>query len=294
MTKISAVVNAFNEEKNIQIAIKSVKWAAEVLVCDMESSDKTVSIAKALGAKVISHKNMGFVEPGRNFAIEKAAGDWILILDADEEIPETLAKHLQQLADKNPEINYVEIPRKNIIFNKWIEHTGWWPDTQIRFFKKGTVTWKDQIHSKPETKGLGLTLEPEEQWAIIHRNYRSISDYLGKLNRYTDVQAKELLDTGYEFKKEDLWNKPLAEFLSRYFANNGYHDGLHGLVLSLLQAVSFLVLYLKVWEKKGFSQQDIELSEFNEQTKIIGKDVDYWVKQIKGGSLKQIFKIFKK
>lgn len=291
--KISVVINTYNEEKNLRVAIKSVKWADEVVVCDMESTDRTLSLAKALGVMVVSHKNTGYVEPGRNFAIGKTSGDWILILDADEEVPTTLADRLQELAKKNPEINFVEIPRKNIIFNKWIEHTGWWPDYQIRFFKKGSVSWNNKIHSKPETEGLGLTLEAQEQWAIIHNNYRSISEYLAKLDRYTNIQAKELLATGYQFKKEDLWNKPLSEFLSRYFSNKGYQDGLHGLVLSFFQAVSFFVLYLKIWEKDGFKEQKMELEEFNEQTKIIGKDIKYWVKETKGGFFKKVFKGFK-
>ncbi len=294
MGKISVVINTFNEEKNIERVIKSVKWADEILVCDMQSEDKTVSIARVLGAKVISHKNMGFVEPGRNFAISKAMGDWILILDADEELPISLSQRLQELAKKDIEADFVEISRKNVIFNKWIENTGWWPDYQIRFFRKGKVSWNNEIHGKPKTNGAGLTLEPEEQWSIIHHNYQSVSDYLDKMSRYTNVQAQELLKSDYQFRKQDLFEKPLSEFLSRYFSNQGYKDGLHGLSLSLLQAFSFFVLYLRIWEKTGFKKHDLDLTEFEKEKKVIGSDVDYWINHIKGGTLKKFIKIFKK
>jgi len=294
MKKISVVINTFNEEKNIRKAILSVAWADEIVVCDMQSVDETVKIAKSLGAKVVSYKQVNFVEPARNFAISSATSEWILILDADEQVPETLVTRLKELVKKNISASYVEIPRKNIIFNKWIKYTGWWPDYQIRFFKKGSVTWNNEIHSRPQTKGVGLTLESEEKWAIIHHNYQTVSNYLDRMGRYTEIQAEELFKSGYRFRWQDLFEKPLSEFLSRYFSNHGYKDGLHGLSLSLLQAFSFFVLYLKIWEKTGLKEQDLGLAEFEGETKLISKDVDYWINQSKGGTLKKFLKIFKK
>lgn len=292
--KISAVINTLNEEVNIRRAIESVKWADEVIVCDMYSDDETVKIAKDLGSKVIFHKRMEFVEPARNFAISKVVGDWILILDADEEISESLSKRLQELVRKGISSDFVEIPRKNTIFGKWIRYSGWWPDYQIRFFKKGTVLWNDQIHSRPETKGVGLKLEPEEKWAILHRSYQTIGDFLDRMNRYTEVQAEELVKSGYKFKWQDLFEKPTSEFLSRFFVNQGFADGVHGLALSLLQAFSFLAVYLKVWERERFKQQDLRLAEFEDETRMIAKDVNYWIKQSRGGTLRKFLKIFKK
>ena len=259
--QISAVINTFNEEKNIQRAIKSVAWADEIIVCDMYSNDKTASLARKLGAKVVFHKRTDFVEPARNYALSKATGDWILILDADEDIPETLAKRLQEIVNKTQQIEAVEIPRKNIIFGKWMKYTGWWPDYQIRFFQKGTVVWQDAIHSKPKLNGLVLTLEAKEQWAITHKNYQSIDQFIERMNRYSNFEAEQLQKKGYKFGWQDVLEKPLNEFLSRFFAREGYKDGLHGLALSLLQAFSFLVVYLKVWQMQSFEEQQISLSE---------------------------------
>ena len=288
---ISVVLNTFNEEDNIARAIKSIDWAWEIIVCDMHSNDKTVEIAKKLGAKVIYHKKLDFVEPARNFAVSKATNEWILVLDPDEEIPQSLAKRLKEIADKMEEIHYVRIPRKNLIFGKWIKASGWWPDYNIRFFKKGKVEWSNDIHRPPKTLGQGLDLDEQERWAIVHHNYQSIPQFIDRMNRYTTVEAKQLIKEGYEFKWQDLLNKPINEFLSRFFANKGYEDGLHGLALSFLQSFSFFTTYLKVWEFQGFKENKITLSEVEQEKKKGGYAIDYWIKQAKRANpFKDFFK----
>lgn len=281
MNKISVVINTFNEEANIKRVVASVSWADEIVVCDMHSDDQTVDLAKKLGAKVVYHKRAGYVEPARNFAISKAAGDWILILDADEEIPDTLAKRLKDIAQKMKQVMVVLIPRKNIIFGKWMQASMWWPDHQIRFFKKGRVSWQDKIHSKPKVTGESLVLEPQEHWSIIHHNYQTLSQYLDRMNRYTVIEAQELVEGGYKFHWQDLIQKPLSEFLSRFFACSGYKDGLHGLALSLLQAFSFLAVYLKVWETDKFKQQELKSEELEMAKGKAGEELNYWFKKLK-------------
>lgn len=290
--KISVIINTLNEEKNIKQAIESVKWADEIIVCDMYSGDKTTEIAKKMGAKVFFHQKEGFVEPARNFAISKAANEWILILDADEEIPGTLAEKLKEIAAKTEETNYIRLPRKNIIFRHFMKESMWWPDYNIRFFKKGKVKWTNQIHRPPETSGQGLDLSPDEKYAIVHHSYSSISQFIDRMNRYTDIQADEVKKAGYIFDWKDLFKKPLDEFLSRFFANAGYKDGLHGLALSFLQAFSMLVVYLKTWEAGNFSEQQINLEEFKNEKDRSAFAIDYWIKKVidKGGFFGKIFK----
>src|SRR3990167_5640085 len=156
MAKISVVINTLNEEKLLKNCLESVKWADEIIVCDMHSDDESAKVAKNFGAKVVLHKRVNFVEPARNFAISKVTNDWVLILDPDEEVSEKLAKRLQQIAEKMNQINFVRIPRKNLIFGKWMKAAMWWPDYNIRFFKKGQVSWKNEIHSRPEVRGNGI------------------------------------------------------------------------------------------------------------------------------------------
>lgn len=292
--KVSVVINTLNEENNIKRAIGSVGWADEVIVCDMNSTDNTREIAQKIGAKVVLHQRVDFVEPARNFAISKASSDWILILDADEEIPDSLAHKLQNIAKKMSQIDFVEIPRKNIIFGKWMKASMWWPDYQVRFFKKGKVLWNSQIHSKPKITGEGLKLAEREEEAIKHHNYQAVSQFLERMNRYTQIEAEELIKRGYKFSWKDLMEKPLNEFLARFFANKGYKDGLHGLALSFLQAVSFLAVYLKIWEKSGFREEKIDLSQFKFETKKAAESIDYWFKNERKGIFKKIYSVFKK
>lgn len=278
-SKISVVINTLNEEKNIEQAVKSVEWADEIIVCDMYSDDKTVKIAKDLGAKVVFYEKAGYVEPARNFAIFKATSEWILILDADEQILGSLADKLKEISSMMKQIDYVRVPRKNLIFNHFMKASMWWPDYNIRFFKKGKVKWGREIHRPPEVLGQGLDLPAEEKYAIVHHNYESVSQFLERMDRYTGVQAEELRKSGYKFVWTDILQKPLSEFLSRFFAGSGYKDGLHGLALSLLQAFSFMIVYLKLWEKEKFAEKDIDLKSIKEQKNSYGKEIDYWIKR---------------
>ncbi len=293
--KISVVINSLNEESNIRRALESVKWVDEIIVCDMHSDDKTVEIAKEHGAKVFLHKREEYVEPARNFAISKASGEWVLILDPDEEIPEALAKRLQEIAGGMKQINFVRLPRKNIIFNHFMKASMWWPDYNIRFFKKGQVRWTDKIHQAPEAVGEGMDLSADEERAIIHNHYSSILQFLERMIRYTKIQAEELVKDGYKFNWKDLINKPLGEFLGRFFANRGFEDGLHGLALSLLQAISFMVVYLRVWEMEGFRSQSVAFKELKELSNQSGGEINYWFKyaNLSKNSFKRFFQKLK-
>ena len=292
---ISVVINTFNEEKNIERAIKSVVFADEIIVCDMYSTDDTVSIAEKLGARVLYHKYTRYVEPARNYAISKSKNGWILVLDADEVIPATLAKSLMEMVEKEVASAFIEIPRKNIIFGKWMRASGWWPDYHIRFFKLGSIEWQDEIHSKPKTNGLGLRLPEDEGFAIVHNHYSSVFQYIERMNRYSSIQAEELYKNKTVFHWEDLFKKPLGEFLSRYFASDGYKDGLHGLTLSLLQAFSFLVVYIKLWEMRNFAEQSITFEHLKLLCQESGTEIKYWLnlKTLPSNSIKRILQKLK-
>lgn len=298
MSKISVVINTLNEEKNIKKAIASVKnFADEIVVVDMHSGDKTVEIAKEMGATVYDHEPVGYVEPARNFAISKAENEWVFILDADEEVSEGLAKKIKEIL-KGDIGDYYRIPRKNINFGKWIKHARWWPDYNIRLFRKGCVSWNEVIHSVPMTTGQGFELPPEEKFAIVHHNYSSISDYVLRLNRYTDVQSKFLIKKGYKFEWKDLIVKPVGEFLGRYFSGEGYKDGLHGLALSVLQGFSEFVTYLKVWELNKFEEKNVDIRELEDEVQKSQKEVLWWIRDRRISSMsiipKMLNKIFRK
>ena len=297
---ISAVINTLNEEKNLERCLETLDWVDEIVVCDDGSTDKTIEIAQKFTDKIFYHRGKGYVEVARNFAIQKAQGNWILVVDADEEIPGSLAKKLQVLANgkQATAISHVLVPRKNIIFGKWIQHSGWWPDYNIRFFKKGKVRWSEKIHKDPETEGMSFSIRPDEDLAIVHHNYENISQFIDRMNRYTDIEVKELVASGYRFNWLDLFKKPNSEFLSRFFAQEGYKDGLHGFILAALQSFSFFVIYLKVWELQGAKEQDIDLSQLKKQSFEMLKEFKFWLFEAiasgKRGGEKLFFKLLKK
>ncbi len=261
-TNISVVVNTRNEEKYLKKCLSSVKDIAnEIIVVDMYSTDNSAKVAKEFGAKVYFHKHMPVVEQARNFALKKAKGPWILLLDPDEYLTRPLKKELLKIS-KRSNVDYVRIPRKNIIFGKWFRHSRWWPDYLIRFFKKESIKWQTEIHSQPITKGSGITLLDNERFAIRHLHYDSVQQYLTRALRYSARQADELQKQGYRIKISDLVVKPIGEFCSRFFAGTGYKDGIHGLVLSIMQAFSVALIYIQLWSLQGFKPRPINKDTF--------------------------------
>ena len=280
--KLSVVINTKNAENTLEATLKSVKFADEIIIVDMKSTDKTVDIASKYTDQIFFHKDIGYVEPARNFAIKKAKGDWILIVDSDEEVPQNLKKALEgiikssEMGKETADCYY--IPRKNLIFNKVIEKTGWWPDYVLRFFKKGYVSWSDEIHSIPITKGEVHELPAVLDIALIHHNYQRVEQYLNRLNRYTGIQAAELNEEKEDFDGAFVVRKFYSEFLSRFFAQRGVNDGTHGLVLSLLQGFSESVVAIKAWESTGFPESNGESEEKTmAELSLMNKELAYWI-----------------
>lgn len=265
MTKISLVINTYNEEAMIEDCIKSaLPFVDEAIVVDMHSTDKTVEYATALGAKIFFFEHTGIVEPARNFALQQATGDWVLLLDADERIPETLGHLLKKFAKEN---NYdsFNIPRKNIHFKKWVQHTNSWPDYQIRFFKKNSVVWNDAIHSTPQFNQNQYSLPPKEEYAIIHYSFRSIDLLLEKICRYT-VHEKKLSKESLKDADKFLGYFE-KEFGQRFVSGKGYKDEIHGFMISkFFEFYKFLEL-ARYWEENNYA----ELTDMHKLKKIMVK-----------------------
>jgi (heptosyl)LPS beta-1,4-glucosyltransferase len=278
VAKISAVINVVKEEASYlpQVLTSLRNFADEIVIVDMTPSDEVLHIGERFGAKVLKHKFVDYVEPVRNFAISKVTGDWVLVVDPDEELSSNLAKRLKEEANKS-KADYFRVARKNINFGKWMKYSRWWPDYNIRFFKKGKVSWSEIIHAVPITVGIGVDLPAKEDLAIIHHNYQSIEGFLARMNRYTSVQSQMLVGGSYKFIWTDLIRKPLSEFLSRFFFGQGYRDGLHGLILAFLQAVSELVLYLKVWQSEKFTEQALSVKEIDKEFMSSMKETRWWL-----------------
>ncbi|HTK03888.1 MAG TPA: glycosyltransferase family 2 protein, partial [Alphaproteobacteria bacterium] len=170
-------------------------------------------------------------------------------LDPDEQLSESLKIKLREVVEENI-YNAVNIPRKNIIFDKWISHSNWWPDQQIRFFKKGAVSWPDTIHTYPEVSGAILNLPVQESLAILHFNYSSINEFIEKQNRYSTIEANNRLKSRENFSWFKFFWWPIREFLVRYIKHFGFLDGIHGLVLVYLMMFYKMMVVVKMKEMK--------------------------------------------
>ncbi len=278
MKKISAIINTKNAADTLDACLSSLSFADEIIVVDMHSIDKTKAIALSHGVKFLLHDDLGFVEPARNFAIAQAKHDYVLVIDADEVISSGLQKRIQSiLKEKEPADVYL-IPRQNIVFGQWLKHTGWWPDYQARFFKKGSVAWSSTIHQPPTVSGKVMKLPPEESLAIVHHHYQSVLSYIERLNRYTSVQAEGLLK-GYvqQVDQPALVSSFFNEFFRRFFVFFGYKDGVVGTSLSFLQASYELTVLLKMWEHLDKRSHQNEEKAVIEALCKSRSDLSYWL-----------------
>lgn len=279
MVAISAVISAYNEEKKIADCLTSVSFADEVIVVDNSSTDKTAQIAKEHKAKVFARPNNPMLNVNKNFGFTKATGEWILSLDADERITPELKKEIKLTMEQlsNEAIDGYWIPRKNIIFGKWMEHAGWYPDYQMRLFRRNKGKFPAlHVHEMIETEGKTAHLKEH----IIHYNFETLSQFIYKhAELYAPNEAENLLKEGYKFSVVDAVRFPVKEFLSRFFAREGYKDGLHGLVLSLLLAFYHLVIFTRIWEKQGFREynNDNFLGIVGKELKDSSKETAYWI-----------------
>ncbi|MBI2621376.1 MAG: glycosyltransferase family 2 protein [Candidatus Levybacteria bacterium] len=282
MQKISAVVSAYNEEIKIEKCLKSLLWADEVIVVDNSSTDKTSEISKKLGALVLTQPNNPLlIDLQKNTGFKKAKNEWILCIDADEAASPELKKEIQSLLKgKNFKDGYF-IPRKNIIFGKQIEYCGWYPDHQLRLFRKGKGEFRsDHVHEGIQIDGQVEYLKEH----IVHYNYETVIQFIHKnMIIYAQNEANNLINKNFVLKPRDLIKIPSEEFLSRFFARKGYKDGIHGLFLSLLMAASQLIVLALIWEKSGFKKAETKnlIEDVGEEFKNLNKKVEHWTTQIK-------------
>ena len=273
---VTVVISAFNEEKKIAECITSVKFADEVIVVNNSSTDRTDEIARKNGAIVIKRDNNPMLNVNKNFGFTKATSDWILNLDADERATPELVSEIEKMINQENTVDGYYIPRKNIIFGKFIEHTGWYPDYQLRLFKNGKGKFAEEhVHEMVTVTGEVKKLESP----MVHFNYETISQFVSKtMFIYAPNEAGQLVKNGYKLSWKDCIAFPLKEFLSRFFARQGYKDGFHGLMLSLLMSFYHLVVFALVWEKEKFQKfEEINiLSETEMELKKSQKELSYW------------------
>ncbi len=258
--RISAVLNTLDEERRLAYALRSVAtWVDEIVVVDMQSTDRTVEIARAFGAKVATHPRTGFVEPARAFACAQASGDWILVLDADELVPPALARRLREIA-AGDEADVVRVPRFNHLLGAPVPHSGWNParDLQTRFWKKDAVTQPAEIHghATPRAGARVLDLPARDGACLVHLSHVDVSAFLAKLDAYTSVEAAQAFARGERPSVARALRAAAREWLVRYVRHGGWRDGWRGVYLSLFMAGYRIAAAAKLAERREVGDRD--------------------------------------
>src|SRR3972149_2477638 len=231
MQKVSATIITLNEEKNIRACLESVKWADEILVSDSGSNDKTVEICKEYDARVFFDAWLGFGKQ-KNLIAGRAKNNWILNIDADERITPDLKKEIELVLNGGDCEGY-NIPRKNFFGNRWIKYCGWYPDYNLRLYRKDRGSFSERdVHEAVKIDGkVGYLNAP-----LVHYTYRDISDYLKRMDRYSTLAAEEMLKNGRKVSYLSILSRPIATFLKMFFLQKGFLEGYRGLILSGLYA----------------------------------------------------------
>ena len=265
---LSVVIITHNEEANLGRTLESVRTLVsdgrgEVIVVDSGSTDRTVEIARSFGAKVFVEEWKGYAAQ-KNSAIDKATGDWILSLDADEEISEgtyqflsliLFGQHIEEFANFK---GGVVLGRRNYFLGRWIRHGGFYPDKKLRLFRPGSGRFEERpvhedirmVEGRP-IYNPALYYEMGDAIDLLHHSYPTLSDYIEHMNRYSSLGAEMVVAKAngkVRFSVINIVLRPLATFIYNYFFRLGFLDGREGLLLHLYHAVYVSWKYAKAWE----------------------------------------------
>jgi glycosyltransferase involved in cell wall biosynthesis len=244
MEKISIAIITKDEERNIRACLESVKWADEVVVVDNGSTDRTVAVCQEYGARVFREDWKGY-SGQKNSAIEKTRNEWVLSLDADERVSPELRREMEESLAAEPSVDGYWIPRKNFFLGRWIRRCGWYPDLNLRLFRKSRGRFGERaVHERVEIRGKTIPLTQP----LIHETYRTLTDFVQRMDRYSTLAAREMNREGREFRWIDLLFRPPSTFVQMYILRAGFLEGYDGLVLSVSYSFYTFAKYAKLRE----------------------------------------------
>jgi len=251
MEKISAVVITYNEQDNIERCLSSLDWVDEILVVDSHSTDRTVELCRKYTDRVLLHKWEGFVRQ-KIYATKRAGYDWILSIDADEEVSPGLRAEIIKLRQSGFTAAAYQMPRKVFYLGKWIRRGGWYPDYKVRLFDRKQGQWIGvEVHEYWQSAGKCARVQGD----LLHYSYKNITDHLNKINNLTSVAAVELSGKNTTASIWDLLVNPISKFIKSYFIKTGFLDGFVGLVIAVMGSYYVFLKYLKLWELQQNSKK---------------------------------------
>jgi len=246
---LSAVILAKNSKEKIAGCIKSLSgWADEIIVVDGQSEDGTAELAKGLGAAVYSHKFLGSFAQERNFGTEQAHSAWVLQLDSDEIVTDKFKEQCDLLL-ADTKFNAFKFLRKNFFLGHGFKYGGWHHYSQ-HLFRRGFAHYDGRVHERMTVNGEVGVIDED----ILHFPFDSIDDFVTRQNRYTDLQAQDILDSTEKITDREIrYNltlKPLKLFKKIYLNKRAYKEGMYGYVFCLLNVFVHILKWIKVWEKR--------------------------------------------
>lgn len=239
--KITATIITLNEERNIDRAIESLRCCDEILVLDSGSSDRTLEVARKLGARVIERVWVNYAAQ-KNTAAELATHDWILSLDADEALSETLDGEILNIKKNGPAYDAYTMPRLAQYLGRWILHSGWYPDRKVRLYNRGKARWVgDFVHESVQVSGRVGHLNAN----LLHFTCQSLSEHLKSMDRYTTLAAEEIVHHKKTVPVYRLFSDPAWTFFRTYLLQRGFLDGMEGLAIAHMAALYTFLKYAK-------------------------------------------------
>jgi glycosyltransferase involved in cell wall biosynthesis len=232
MNRLSASLITFNEEHNLPRVLKSLKGVAdEIIVVDSGSQDHTQEIAREHGAKIVTHVWTNFAEQ-KNIAGAAASYDWILSLDADEELSPELREALLAWKEKEPEFAVYEFARRAWYMGHWVKHTGWYPDHQRRLYRRDAARFYGIVHESLRFRGKSGRLDGD----LLHYTIRSFSEHAEKVERYTTLAAQQMYAAGRRNWRAAMWLAAPWNWFNNYVVFLGFLDGRRGWIISRMAA----------------------------------------------------------
>jgi glycosyltransferase involved in cell wall biosynthesis len=243
--KISVIINTYNAEQHLRKVLDSVKDFDEVVVCDMESTDHTLEIAKEYGCKIVTFpkENHTCCEPARTFAIQSASNKWAFVVDADEIVTPELREELYELIQQPNVAAGYYIPRQNMFMSMFVRDFHY--DYQLRFLVREDTEWPPYIHSLPKVPGRVEKLKARKEARLLHLMDETMHEYITKMNIYTDNETDKK-----QYGTMALFWRPLWRFFKSYVMDGSFRMGTRGLIRSLMAAQYQFILVSKIIEKR--------------------------------------------
>jgi glycosyltransferase involved in cell wall biosynthesis len=242
--RLSVYMITYNYARTVGRALESLKWADEIIVVDSFSTDKTVEICRKFTDRVFRRTWPGFRDHYQ-YAADLTTRPWAMFVDADEEVSRELAQEIRKVVNENgDDVDGFIVDRETYYLGRWIRYGGWYPDGEVRLYRKEKGRWEGGLHAKVVVSGkVGSLTHP-----YLHYPYRDISDQIQRADRYSGIAAQDMLQEGERFSLLKLIFHPPFRFVKEYLFKLGFRDGVPGLVIITAAMFYVFMKYAKLWE----------------------------------------------